>query len=196
MMEQRTPDTSRATAEISRSTATRILAGYTCLVFGIYWMGIYSVDLTITRGHVIGSDGLFCYEYLPSLLNGHLFDFCASRQKLMAEGVPYCWEANYLRMLPNGRCATVFAPGWALFLVPFQGDHPEGQSVLCGLGLLLSADCGGAQACIMRRRSGRWSARLMETIAQSPSSAMAVALSIASHEAKPQSTIYLILTRG
>lgn len=80
-----------------------------------YWVAILCVNLELTRGHVVGSDGLFYYEYLPSFfLDGDL-DFRNQRQTLIAEGVPYSWGALH----PSAGNLTYFAPGWAVLVSPF-----------------------------------------------------------------------------
>lgn len=106
-------------ADWSRKTACRVLALFFVLSSLVYWVGISQVELSSTRGHVIGGDGLFYYEYLPSLLSDAPLDFCQLREKLHQEGVAYNWDAPYLRQLPEGKCATAFPFGWALLTAPF-----------------------------------------------------------------------------
>jgi len=96
-------------------TPRRCLVGVLLLTVAAYWVGISSVDLRLTRGHVIGSDGLFYYEYLPSFfLDGDL-DFRNQRQTLISEGVPYSWGALH----PSAGNLTYFSPGWAVLTAPF-----------------------------------------------------------------------------
>ena len=80
-----------------------------------YWIGLSVVDLQATRGHVIGSDGIFYYEYLPSFfLDGDL-DFRNQRQTLIADEIPYSWGALH----PSAGNKTYFSPGWAVLVAPF-----------------------------------------------------------------------------
>jgi hypothetical protein len=90
-----------------------------CLCAGLYWAGLLAVDRKVTSGHVIGSDGLFYYEYLPSLVLDGDLDFSNQRAALIKEGVRYPWDHAILKVTPVGRPGTPFSAGWALFTAPF-----------------------------------------------------------------------------
>jgi hypothetical protein len=93
-----------------------ILIAILALVGVAYWLGVFLVDHDATRGHIIGSDGLFYYEYLPSVfLDGDL-DFSNQRAQLQAEGVPYSWDFATTR---TGLPGTPFTAGWAFVTAPF-----------------------------------------------------------------------------
>jgi hypothetical protein len=109
---------------VAKFTPRKLLVTLLLLTAVTYWVAIACVNLDVTRGHVIGSDGLFYYEYLPSFfLDGDL-DFKNQRQMLIAEGVPYSWGALH----PAAGNLTYFAPGWAVLVAPFfLGAHALGK---------------------------------------------------------------------
>jgi hypothetical protein len=109
----------RSGGDISRRAAGGVCVGLGLLLVLTYWVGIATVDLGLTRGHVIGGDGLLYYEYLPELLGGDALDFESGREALQSQSVPYFWDAPYLQCQATGRLGTVFSFGWALLVLPF-----------------------------------------------------------------------------
>jgi hypothetical protein len=118
------PDLSAITICRVRLTPTRFVASALVAICLVYWVGLALVDLRATRGHVIGSDGLFYYEYLPSLLIDGDLDFENQRRQLMVEGVPYNWPDMMEPSPATGRLGTPFAVGWAFMCSPlFMLSH-------------------------------------------------------------------------
>jgi len=100
----------------------------------VYWAGLGLVDLKATKGHIIGSDGLFYYEYLPSVVLDGDLDFSNQRALLIEQSVPYGWDIDILGKTKTGLYGTPFPSGWAVVTAPFfvaalALDH------LFGLGL-------------------------------------------------------------
>ncbi len=93
-----------------------ILIAVLALLAVAYWLGVFVVDHDSTRGHIIGSDGLFYYEYLPSVFFDGDLDFSNQRAQLQADGVPYAWD---FAATPTGLPGTDFPVGWALTTAPF-----------------------------------------------------------------------------
>lgn len=54
-----------------------------------YWFALAMVARPGTHGHVIGSDGIFYYEYLPSAVIDGDLDFANQRQLVRDEGIAY-----------------------------------------------------------------------------------------------------------
>ena len=106
------------------STADRIRAwsrpGEVCVLALIavlllaHVIGIATVDRKITNGQIIAGDGLFYYEYLPSLILDGDLNFENQRAAARGLGVPYTWDATYLGRRSTGLLANPFPIGWAV----------------------------------------------------------------------------------
>lgn len=82
-------------------------------------LGIALTDRNITRGQIVAGDGLFYYEYVPSMILDFDLDFSNQRAAVHQLGIPYTWQSAYLQSTPTGLPGTPFPVGWALLTAPF-----------------------------------------------------------------------------
>jgi hypothetical protein len=88
-------------------------------LFLAHIVGIAFVNRGITNGQIIAGDGLFYYEYLPSLILDGDLDFGNQRAAAQQLNIPYNWQAPHLAKTSTGLPGTPFAPGWAALTAPF-----------------------------------------------------------------------------
>lgn len=97
----------------------RVLLSVLCLLQVAFLAGVMIVRHQSSTGHLIGSDGIFYYEYLPSIFVDHDLDFSNQRALLKSEGVQYPWHHPWLQPNAQGMSPTPFTVGWALLTAPF-----------------------------------------------------------------------------
>ena len=98
------------TAKPGRASVIALIAA----LLAAYVLGIAFTDRNITRGQIVAGDGLFYYEYLPSLILDFDLDFANQRAAVRELGVPYSWEYPLLQPTRTGLLGTPFPVGWAL----------------------------------------------------------------------------------
>ena len=89
-------------------------------LFLAHVIGIAVVDRRITNGQIIAGDGLFYYEYLPSLILDGDLNFANQRNAARQLNVPYDWSGDWVfKKTKTGLLGNPLAPGWALLTSPF-----------------------------------------------------------------------------
>jgi hypothetical protein len=83
-----------------------------------YWIGLFVIDRSITHGHVVWGDGMYYYEYLPSMIIDGDLDFRNQREWMLSQGIIYPWS-GILEETATGHVGTPFAVGWAILTAPF-----------------------------------------------------------------------------
>ena len=88
-------------------------------LFLAHVIGLAVADRSITNGQIIAGDGLFYYEYLPSLILDGDLNFENQRAAARKLGVPYDFDTGQLAKTRTGLLGNPYPIGWALLTSPF-----------------------------------------------------------------------------